>query len=199
VSRACGIAAALTALACSCSAPRWNQIDLAQTWRPFVFGGDGSFRVTPDELTLEPGAPLTGGVFAQQLPVAAYELAFSTRRLSGIDFFCGMTFPTLRGELTLVLGGWGGTVCGLSCLDGLDASENETRTLRRFPEGQDVHVLVRVEGERVIVFLDDAMFLDVDLQDRHVHVRTEVEACRPFGFCCYLTTARLANLRWRPL
>lgn len=174
-------------------------IDLATSFRPFVFGGDGAMRATSSELVLEPGAPLTGGTFAVELPRDGYEVAFRAARLSGIDFFCGLTFPTARGELTLVLGGWGGTVCGLSSLDGEDASSNDTRTLRHFKTGVDAAVRVRVDGDDVRVYVDDQPFLAASLRDREVNVRAEVEPCRPFGFCCYLTTARIADLRWRPI
>ncbi len=166
---------------------------------PFQFGGDGSHRVVQNELVLEPGSPLTGGTFDVKLPKDRYEVAFETERLSGIDFFCGLTFPTPHGELTLVLGGWGGTVCGLSSIDGADASENATRTLRHFENGTLRAVRIRVSGDDVQVFVDNEPFLAADLRGRQANVRAEVEPCRPFGFCCYLVTARLVNLRWRRL
>lgn len=198
--RLAALATTVAVLHASCAAPAaWNQVDFSRAWRPFRFGGDGAHRVASGELVLEPGAPLTGGTFDVALPRDRHELAFEARRISGIDFFCGLTFPTARGELTLVLGGWGGTVCGLSSLDGRDASDNETRTLRHFPEGRDVAVRIRVDGDDVRVFVDGAPFLAADLAGRQVSMRAEVEPCRPFGFCCYLTTARLAGLRWRPL
>lgn len=196
------IAAVCSLLVPACTTPEstpFVAIDLATSFRPFVFGGDGTTRATSNELVLEPGAPLTGGTFAVELPRDGYEVAFRAARLSGIDFFCGLTFPTARGELTLVLGGWGGTVCGLSSLDGEDASSNETRTLRHFKNGVDAAVRVRVEGDDVRVFVDEQQFLAASLRDREMSVRAEVEPCRPFGFCCYLTTARIADLRWRPL
>lgn len=189
-------------LAAACTTPEsepFVAVDFTQSFRPFVFGGDGAIRATSSELVLEPGGPLTGGTFAVELPRDGYEVEFRAARLLGIDFFCGLTFPTRRGEITLVLGGWGGTVCGLSSLDGEDASSNETRTLRHFENGVDHAVRVRVDGDDVRAFVDGEPFLRADLEGHEVGVRTEVEPCRPFGFCCYLTTARIADLRWRPL
>lgn len=177
--------------------PAWQRIDLAASWRPFQFGGDGAHHSSADELTLEPGSPLTGGTFAVALPNDHYEIAFDARRITGIDFFCGLTFPVARGELTFVLGGWGGAVCGLSSLDGLDAAANATRTLRAFANGKDFDVRIRIEGESVRVWIDGEPFLSADLTGKDVAVRAEVEPCRPFGFCCYLTTARISRLRWR--
>ncbi len=188
-------------LAAACTTPATEpfvEVDFTQSFRPFVFGGDGAIHATRSELVLEPGGPLTGGTFAVELPRDGYEVEFRAARLTGIDFFCGLTFPTLRGDLTLVLGGWGGTVCGLSSLDGEDASSNDTRTLRHFENGVDHAVRVRVDGDDVRVFVDGKPFLRTDLEGHEVGVRAEVEPCRPFGFCCYLTTARLSALRWRP-
>jgi hypothetical protein len=198
--RLAAFATLVAVLHASCAAPSaWNRIDFTRTWRPFQFGGDGIHRVEPERLVLEPGAPLTGGAFDVALPKDRYEIEFEAQRLSGIDFFCGLTFPTVRGELTLVLGGWGGTVCGLSSLDGSDASDNETRTLRHFPDAREVAVRIHVDGEEVCVFLDGAPFLSAHLAGKQVTVRAEVEPCRPFGFCCYLVTAKLSHLRWRRL
>jgi hypothetical protein len=35
---------------------------------------------------------------------------------------------------TLICGGWGGTLVGLSSIDDLDASENPTATIKEFKE-----------------------------------------------------------------
>ena len=56
-------------------------------------------------------------------PTMNYEVSLKAMRVNGNDFFCGMTFPVNDDHLTLVVGGWSGTVIGLSCLDGYDASD----------------------------------------------------------------------------
>ena len=55
-----------------------------------------------------------------------YEVTLEAMRVDGNDFFCGMTFPAGKDPCTLIVGGWGGTVVGLSSINGMDASENET-------------------------------------------------------------------------
>lgn len=176
----------------------WTDVSLA-TAAPVSFGGEGDVQRDATGLVLEPGSPLTGVVFAAVPPLPRYELEATAARLSGVDFFCGLTFPTARGCLTLVLGGWGGAVCGLSSLDGQDAANNATRRLRAFATGVDHRVRLVVDGERVTVAIDGEPFLDCDLTGREVDVRAEVGPTKPFGFCCYLTRARLSALRWRPL
>jgi hypothetical protein len=187
---------------CAAPAPLWRPVTAAASLagvRPVVFGGDGDVRVDGDGIVLETGSPLTGVTFATTLPDRDYELELQAARLLGTDFFCGLTFPTARGNLTLVLGGWGGTVCGLSCLDGADAAHNETRRLRSFTNGRSYLIRVRVAGSSVSAFVDGDLLLTADLRDRAVAVRAELELCQPFGCACYATRALLHSVRWRPL
>lgn len=206
MNRAKGWAAAFALLAAGCASPGeatsapppWTVVDLA-TAQPIAFGGEGEVVHSDRGLELGQGSPLTGVTFGDAPSPPRYELEAVVARLRGNDFFCGLTFPTARGNLTLVLGGWGGAVCGLSSLDGVDAGSNETRRLRSFAIDQDHRVCVVVDGDRIAVRLDGEPFLDCDLTGKAVGVRAEVEPSQPFGWCSYLTWARLSSLRWRPL
>jgi len=109
-----------------------------------------------------------------------------------------VTFPVHDAHLTLVLGGWGGSLCGISSLDGEDASNNETRTLRRFEEGRDYRVLLRVRQDHLEVDLDGAPLLRAALEGRALSLRPEVELSRPLGIASFGTRARVRALRWRP-
>lgn len=168
-------------------------------WRPVVFGGDGDVRADGGALVLEPGNPLTGVVFETVLPSADYEVELVATRAGGVDFFCALTVPTARGNLSLVLGGWGGAVCGLSSLDGRDAARNETRTLRHFERDRPYRVRLRVLRDRVQAFVDDAPLLGADLVGREASVRVELDLCQPFGYATYQTRAIVRDVRWRPL
>jgi hypothetical protein len=167
-------------------------------WTSIAFGGEGSVHVDGGRLILEPGSPLTGVLADQELP-ASYELDLLAARLMGNDFFCGLTFPVADAHLTLVLGGWGGAVCGLSSLDGLDAAHNDTRRLRAFARGAQTAIRVRVEPERVSVMLDGVPFLDCDLHGRALSLRAEMEPCSGLAIASYATRASIARCAWRPL
>jgi hypothetical protein len=167
-------------------------------WTSVAFGGEGSVHIDGGRLILEPGSPLTGVLADQELP-ASYELDLLAARLLGNDFFCGLTFPVADAHLTLVLGGWGGAVCGLSSLDGLDAAHNDTRHLRAFARGAQIAIRVRVEPERVSVALDGVPFLDCDLHGRALSLRAEMEPCRGLAIASYATRASIARCAWRPL
>ncbi|MCU0865710.1 MAG: DUF1080 domain-containing protein [Planctomycetes bacterium] len=169
-----------------------------------AFGGEGEVAVRDGRLQLGQGSPLTGvhwtgPLQTGPLPSGDYELELVARRELGNDFFCGLTFPVGSDHLTLVLGGWGGSVCGLSNLDGLDASRNATRTLRHFAAGVDHRVQLRVQRERVEVLVDGAPLLSIDPRQHRLALRPEVELCRPLGLCSYNTAASFPELRWRPL
>lgn len=166
---------------------------------PCVFGGDGEVAVRDGALELGFGSPLTGVRWTGPLPQQPYELECEAARLAGNDFFCGLTFPVGDGCLTLVLGGWGGAVCGLSSLDGEDAARNATRTLRAFTPGRYYRIALRVAAERVEVALDGAPFLAADLRGRALSLRPEVELCRPLGIAAFATHAAIRAVRWRPL
>ena len=167
-------------------------------WQATNFGGEGPIVVVDGALELDFGSPLTGLTWTGTPPDGDYDLEVVAARVDGTDFFCGLTFPVRDAHLTLVLGGWGGSLCGISSLDGDDASSNETRTLHRFEEGRDYRVLVRVRGERLEVDLDGSPFLRVPLAGRRLSLRPEVELSRPLGVASFGTRARVRTLRWRP-
>jgi hypothetical protein len=163
------------------------------------FGGQGEVTVHDGRLQLGIGNPLTGVTWTGPLPPREYELEVTSRREDGSDFFCGLTFPVGDSHLTLVLGGWGGSVCGLSSLNGLDAAHNDTRRTRYFAPGRDYTASVCVTRERVVVTLDAERFLDVELAGRECGLRPEVLLSRPLGLASFLTVASVRSCRWREL
>jgi hypothetical protein len=195
-------AAALGACSAAPEAEPWRELFDGRTltgWASTAFGGEGEVHVVDGGLVLEQGSPLTGVTWAGEPPTGDYELEVVASRLLGSDFFCGLTFPVGDAHLTLVLGGWGGAVCGLSCLDGLDAAQNETRRTRSFPLGRDVTARLVVRRDAVEVFLDRARLLAVDLRGRAMSLRPEVALSRPLGIATFATVGRISALRWRPL
>ena len=67
-----------------------------------------------------------------KIPRTNFELEAEAMKVDGDDFFCAITFPVGETYATFVPGGWGGTVVGISSIDGLDAAENETATFMKF-------------------------------------------------------------------
>ena len=88
-------------------------------WKPTDFAGHGDVTVKNGVLKLGMGIELTGVNWTGELPKGEYEISFEGRRVQGNDFFCGLTFPVKGSHATLILGGWGGALVGISSLDNL--------------------------------------------------------------------------------
>jgi len=166
-------------------------------WKPTSFGGEGDVRIEQGTILLERGNDLTGITWTGPLDRLNYEIAVEARRVSGNDFFCGLTFPVGDAYCSFIVGGWAGAVTGLSTLDGLDASENETTTIRNFEDQQWYAVRVRVTTDRIQAWIDDAAWADVKTAGRRIGIRPEVDASRPLGIASWRTTATLRNIRVR--
>ncbi len=169
-------------------------------WAATSFGGEGATSFNREGLLLEAGTPLTGVSWrGAELPTSDYELQVVATRLAGSDFFCGLTFPVNDSWLTLVLGGWGGSLTGLSSLNGLDASENGTASYVNYEAGRPYSARVRVDGTRLRTWLDGEPLHDIDTLRRAPSLRVEVLASRPLGLASYDTRAHISSLRLRPL
>jgi hypothetical protein len=168
-------------------------------WKVTAFGGEGDVFVENGEVVISQGADLSGIHTDQPIPKSDYEIQFEAMREAGSDFFAGVTFPVRDSHCSLILGGWGGGTCGISSLDGMDASENETSSLQSFEKGKWYKVRIAVRDNHLNAWLDDKEIVDVDTTGRKIDVRFEVERSKPFGFCTYATTGRLKNVRVREL
>lgn len=172
-------------------------------WRVVESGASGEVTVDGGRLLLGQGEPMTAVALAEPaasaFPRDDYEIELIAARLLGNDFFVGLTFPVRAGELTLILGGWGGGLCGLSCIDREDAAHNETKSFHGFERKRDYAVRVTVHGGRVRATVDGATIADVDVKDRRCSLRTEVEPCKPLGLATYQTMGAVRRLRWRTL
>jgi hypothetical protein len=169
-------------------------------WKATNFGGEGEVQVEGGAVVLERGSDMTGITYARvDFPKTDYEVTLEARRLAGNDFFCTTTFPVGDSHCSLVVGGWGGTTVGLSSIDGRDASENQTRTLKTFERNRWYRVRIRVTGDRIQAWIDDAKVVDLGTRDKKISVRAECEPCRPFGIATWRTVGAVRDVRVRPL
>jgi hypothetical protein len=168
-------------------------------WTSTKFGGEGEVTVADKTLRIARGADLSGVTWSEKFPRQNFELALDARRVEGNDFFCGLTFPVGPDCCSLILGGWGGSVVGLSCIDGEDAANNATTQVHEFEANRWYAVRVRVTPERIECHLDGERIVDQPLEGRRITVRDEVIPSMPLGISTYATTAEIRNIRWRPL
>ncbi len=167
-------------------------------WSITQFGGQGDVTVTDQQLVLGFGSSLTGITSTRtDLPHTNYEIRLEAKRQGGSDFFCGLTFPVGNSHCSLIVGGWGGALVGLSSLDGVDASENETQRSMVFRKQTWYGIRLRVTDRRIQVWIDDKRIIDQVIEGREISVRPEVELSRPLGICTWETQAALRNLAIR--
>jgi hypothetical protein len=172
-------------------------------WSVTRFGGEGPVRVERGRLVLGIGEPLTGVTYAGRsvLPTTDYEIRLQARRLEGSDFFCGLTFPYGTSHATLIVGGWGGGLVGISSLAGQDASDNETTHYVRFENGRWYDIRVRVMTGFIHAWVDDKRLIACRVGERHVGTRVEVALSRPLGIATYQTKGEIRQIemrRWSP-
>ena len=168
-------------------------------WQVAPFGGGGPVEVRDGTIFLGAGDPMTGITWKGSFPAIGYELTLEAKRVAGEDFFSAITFPVGHQPCTLVIGGWGGSVVGLSSIEGSDASENETRDFMRFETDRWYRIRLRVTGERIQAWIDDRPVVDFEHVGRELSIRTEVIPNQPFGIATWRTSAALRNLQLREL
>jgi len=168
-------------------------------WTESDFYGRSDVRLENDRIILPAGSDMTGINWTGDLPRVDYEVSLEAMRVSGGDFFCGFTFPVKQDQCSLILGGWGGTVVGLSSLDGFDASENETSLWMRFDNERWYRVRLRVTQGKIEAWLDAKKIVDINTAGRRISIRWECEASKPFGFATWRTTGALRDIRLRKL
>jgi hypothetical protein len=182
---------------------KWQSLFDGKTlgsWKSANFGGEGRVTVSNGQINLEAGATLTGITWSGgELPKTNYEISLEAKKTSGSDFFCGLTFPVGNSSCSLILGGWGGGIVGLSSIDGMDASENETTQVMDFPMNRWYRVRVRVTKSKITAWLDDQNIIDVDTTGKRISIRSEVELSQPLGVATWITGAAIREIKLRRL
>lgn len=164
-------------------------------WEITNFGPQGPVYVTGDEVVLGMGDGCTGITWKKEFPETNYKVTLEAKKVSGNDFFCGITFPAGKSPCTLIVGGWGGTTVGLSSINGADASENETTTLQKFEKEIWYSICLIVKPDTIRALIDDKVVVNFAIGDKKLSIRPEVELSRPFGITSWNTTAALRNIR----
>jgi hypothetical protein len=164
-------------------------------WDISDFGPQGPVYVSGGEIILGMGEGCTGITWKRDFPEINYKVTLEAKRISGNDFFCGMTFPVGKDPCTLIVGGWGGAVVGLSSINKKDASENETTKLMKFENDRWYRISLIVKKDTIKALIDDEVVVDFAIGDKKLSIRPEVELSKPFGITSWTTTAALRNIR----
>ncbi len=113
-------------------------------WKQTPFEEEGKSYVADGRIVMAMGRDMSGITWTGPLLLMNYEISLEAMRLDGTDFFCGLTFPVNESPCTLVVGGWGGGLVGLSNIDYYDAANNETSWNLDVESGKWYQIRLRV-------------------------------------------------------
>ena len=135
-----------------------------------------------------------------EIPKTNYEISLEAMKIKGDDFMCGLTFPVGDSHASLILGGWGGMVVGISSIDKLDASENSTTKYMPFPKDRWFKIRLRVTPAKLEAWLDGEQIVDQEIAGKKISLRAgEIDLSVPLGISTFQTTSAFRNIRLRTL
>jgi len=176
--------------------PLFNGRDLSG-WRVAAeacFDKHGKVYVSDGVIAIEAGSPMSGIAWRGEFPTNNYEVSLEATRVAGDDFFCGMTFPVGDSWGTLIVGGWGGMVVGLSNVDGMNAAENQTTRGMRFETGRWYAIRLRVTDGAIEVWIDGEQEIQQKREGHRFDIWWEQEPAKPFGINTWYTHGALRNI-----
>ena len=184
------------------AAGQWKSLFDGKTldgWKAPKFGGEGEVRVENGAIVMELGTMMTGVTWTGSPPRNDYELSLEGMRMAGNDFFCTVTFPVGEEHCSLVVGGWGGFLVGLSSVDRLDASENQTTATYDFDDDTWYLIRIRVTDAAVEAWIDKDRVVNQPRRGHRFGIRDEVDLCRPLGICTWCTKGVVRDIKLREL
>lgn len=169
-------------------------------WKSIKFGEEGKVHVKDGSILLEKGNKMTGIVYSRpDFPKLDYEVTFEAMKVDGDDFFCTTTFPIGDDHCSFVVGGWRGTVVGISNINGANASENVTTRSFEFEDRRWYRIRLRVSRDRIETWIDRRKMVDLDTSELNLSLHLASRPTRPFGITSWDTTGALRDLRLRRL
>jgi hypothetical protein len=158
------------------------------------FTDHGKVYVENGAIKLNEGHPYTGMVCTEPLPTEDFEIALDAMRVKGIDIFCGLNFPVGKESATFVVGGWSGNVVGISCVNDMNASENETTRSKQFELNRWYRIKVRVTAEKIEAWIDQEKMVDLPRADRRFTIYSTLDPIKPMGLFTWSTAAAVRDL-----
>lgn len=165
-----------------------------QVVREADFEHHGQVQMNEEAIVLDAGNPATGIRWIGGVPREGYEVTLEAMRVEGSDFFCGMTFPVGDSHCTWIVGGWGGSVVGLSNIDDQHAAENATTSGMMFDSGRWYRLRLRVTPAKIEAWIDGVQKVDQEREGHRFSIWAEQYPVRPFGIATWYTKAALRNM-----
>ena len=170
------------------------------SWKAVEFGGEGEVKVVDGAIRVEAGATCSGVHWTGEAPPRTnYEFTVEAMKVDGSDFFVGIIFPVGKETCSFVAGGWGGGVTGLSSVDHMNASENETATDQTYAKDKWYTFRLIVTPAKIEVWWDAKQVVNLELANRQITVHPAVESAAPLGLVNYQTASLYRNIRLKKL
>ena len=170
-------------------------------WKIVRYGGEGEPYAKDGVLVLPMAVSglMTGVCWVgETLPVNNYIIYYEARRVAGLDIFAGLSFPYGDTYGSLIFGGWAGIVNGLSCVDGYDASENETTRLFSLKDNEWYPVQLHVTPDSIRATVGNEQVIDLATAGKNIHLRSGLMDTG-LTLWTYLSTGEIRNLRIKRL
>jgi hypothetical protein len=184
-------------------ARKWDLFaaDQVQHWKAADMPDAGKAEVRDGEAVISPGGPMSGLQYDNWerggFPLRDYTVSYEAMRVDGGDFFAALIFPVRSIEtcVTLIVGGWGGGLVGISSIDGDDASNNSTRSEQNFENGKWYRLKLEVRDDEIKAWIDNRIVINTSIKGRTIGLRPGyIEKCAPFGLATFGSTGRVRGL-----
>jgi hypothetical protein len=162
-----------------------------------TYGTFGNVAVKDGVIEFEASLSYTAISLLGKFPTDRYELEISAKRTDGQDIFCGVLLPVGANYVSMVLGGWGNCIVGLSCIDRKLASGNETTLAMSFDNDRWYRVRVKVSPERFQAWVDNKQVIDMERKGRKISPYPGLEILAPFGLFSWGTSSAIKDVRYR--
>jgi hypothetical protein len=180
----------------------FNGKDLAG-WRSAPLPGCGTVNALSNGIVeCGIGDPMSGIAFTNTPPTMNYELSLEGLRAEGSDFFIALTLPVEKSFCTVIIGGWGGGLCGISSFDHNDASENQWAEGLWLENNRWYSLRVRVTPGVLQVFLNKDLYTArIEYEDAsRLSLRSgDIDKTKPLGLATYRTRALWRNFTLTPI
>jgi len=191
----------LTSPSASHAEEKWISLFDGKTlgsWQETNFASGGEVTVKDGHIILPQGGDLSGINLKEAPATQNYEITLSAQKTQGSDFFCALTFPIGEKCSTFVVGGWGGSVTGISSINGCDASENGTTRFMKYEEGRWYRIRVKVTDKTLQAWVDEELMVNIELEGLKIDMRAgEIELSKPLGIASFRTKSALKDIAWR--
>jgi len=163
------------------------------------FRRHGSVEVQQGWVRVGAGGPRTGVVWLGDFPRTDYEVYLEAQRIRGRQSFCEIIFPVGEAGSLLLLGGWGGSVVGLSPVDARLGNRNVTTKTMSFVDERPYRVRLRVTAAKIEAWINAEKLVDFRIEGHRLEVEAGFQCLKPFGLSAHTTQSAFRKIRLRRL